>query len=175
VKVGRLAAERRSTNNGATQTLQKGNKHMSTAQNKVSPEQNQEVLRRVIEEGFNKGNYDALDALFAADYREHQFSLKKTLAGFKEDIHSLRTGFPDLHLTIENIIADADTVWIRMTACGTNLGPFMGPPTGKPITITVMDVCRFQSGKIVEHWGVPDRFALMAQLGLLPQSAGEKV
>jgi hypothetical protein len=64
VKVGRLAAERRSTNNGATQTLQKGNKHMSTAQNKVSPEQNQEVLRRVIEEGFNKGNYDALDALF---------------------------------------------------------------------------------------------------------------
>jgi predicted ester cyclase len=37
-----------------------------------------------------------------------------------------------------------------------------------------MDVCRFENGKIVEHWGVPDRFAVMAQLGLLPQSAGEK-
>ncbi len=144
---------------------------MSTGQNNVSPEQNQEVLRRVIEEGFNKGNYDALDTLFATDYQEHQFSLKTTLAGFKEDIHYLRTGFPDFHLTIEDSIADADTVWIRMTARGTNRGPFTGPPTGKPITITVMDVCRFENGKIVEHWGVPDRFALLAQLGLLPRSA----
>lgn len=46
--------------------------------------------------------------------------------------------------------------------------------TGKPIVITVMDVCRFERGKIVEHWGVPDRFALLAQLGLLPQPRGEQ-
>lgn len=113
--------------------------------------------------------------LFAPEYREHQFGLKTTLEVFKEDIAYLRAGFPDLHLTIEDSIADADTVWIRMTARGTNLGPFIGPPTGKPMTITVMDVCRFENGKIVEHWGVPDRFAVMAQLGLLPQPAGEKV
>ncbi len=138
----------------------------------MSYEQNKAVLRRVIEEGFNKGNYAALDALFTPDYKEHQFSLKTTLEGFKEDIRYLRTGFPDFHLTIEDITANADTVWIRMTARGTNLGPFMGPPTGKPITITVMDVCRFENGKIVEHWGVPDRFAVMAQLGLLPEQFG---
>ncbi len=138
----------------------------------MSYEQNKAVLRRVIEEGFNKGNYAALDALFTPDYKEHQFSLKTTLEGFKEDIRYLRTGFPDFHLTIEDITANADTVWIRMTARGTNLGPFMGPPTGKPITITVMDVCRFENGKIVEHWGVPDRFAVMAQLGLIPQQFG---
>ena len=60
-----------------------------------------------------------------------------------------------------------------MTARGTNRGPFLGPPTGKPVAITVMDVCRFERGKIVEHWGVPDRFALLAQLGLLPRSPGE--
>jgi predicted ester cyclase len=122
---------------------------------------NQEVLHRVIDEGFNKGNYDALDALFAPGYQEHQFGLKTTLEGFKQDIRYLRAGFPDLHLTIEDMIADADQVWIRMTARGTNLGPFMGPP--------VMDVCRFENGRIVEHWGVPDRFAVLAQLGLLPQ------
>jgi steroid delta-isomerase-like uncharacterized protein len=130
---------------------------------------NQEVLRRVIDEGFNKGNYDALDALFAPGYQEHQFGLKTTLEGFKQDIRYLRTGFPDLHLTIEDMIADDDQVWIRMTARGTNLGPFMGPPTGKRMVITVMDVCRFENGRIVEHWGVPDRFAVLAQLGLLPQ------
>lgn len=134
-----------------------------------SPEHNQDVLCRVIEEGFNKGNYDALDALFAPDYQEHQFSLKSTLEGFKEDIRSLRSSFPDFHLTVEDIVADADKVWIRMTARGTNLGPFMGPPTGKAISVTVMDVCRFKEGKIIEHWGVPDRFAVLAQLGFLPK------
>jgi len=147
---------------------------MPIERNNGTPEQNQDVLRRVIEEGFNKGNYAALDPLFTTGYQEHQFGLKTTLEGLKEDIHYLRTGFPDFHLTIENSIADADTVWILMTARGTNLGHFMGPPTGKPITITVMDVCRFENGKIVEHWGVPDRFAVLAQLGLLPQPAGEK-
>jgi predicted ester cyclase len=146
---------------------------MSPEENSGSPEQNLEVLRRVIEEGFNKGNYAALDALFAPDYQEHQFGLMTTLEGLKQDIQYLRTAFPDLYLTIEDSIADGDTVWIRMTACGTNLGPFFGSPTGKAITITVMDVCRFAGGKIIEHWGVPDRFAVLAQLGLLPQPARE--
>lgn len=136
----------------------------------MSIEQNREVLRQVIEEGFNKGNYNALDALFAPEYQEHQFGLHKTLSGLKQDIQFLRTAFPDLHLTIDDMIADHDKVWIRMTACGTNLGPLAGPPTGKAMTITVMDVCRFEDGKIVEHWGVPDRFAQMAQLGLLPKA-----
>jgi predicted ester cyclase len=45
----------------------------------------------------------------------------------------------------------------------------MGPPTGKAMSITVFDSCRFEQGKIVEHWGSPDRFALLAQLGLLPE------
>lgn len=136
----------------------------------MSTKQNQEVFRRVIEEGFNKGNYDALDSLFASSYQEHQFGLKTTLEGFKQDIQYLRAGFPDLRLTIEDMVADGDKVWVRMTARGTNHGPFMGPPTGKTMTITVMDVCRFENGKIVEHWGVPDRFATIAQLGLLPQA-----
>lgn len=139
----------------------------------MSSAHNQEVFRQVIEEGFNKGNYDALDALIAADCQEHQFGLSPTLEGFKRDIQYLRTAFPDLHLTIEDMVADGDKVWVRMTARGTNQGPLVGPPTGKSMTITVIDICRFENGKIVEHWGVPDRFAQMAQLGLLPQSGGQ--
>lgn len=137
----------------------------------MSAEQNQAVLRRVIDEGFNNGNYDALDALYAPDYQERQFGLKATLEGFKRDIQALRTGFPDFHLTIDDMIAGDDMVWVRMTARGTNNGPFMGPPTGKSIIVTVFDACRFENGQIVEHWGVPDRFALMAQLGLLPRAS----
>ena len=135
----------------------------------MSSEQNKIMFRRVIEEAFNQGNYDVLDNIFAPDYQEHQFGLKPTVEGMKEDFAYLRTAFPDLHMTIEDLTADGDTVWGRMVATGTNQGPFMGPPTGKPIKITVFDVLRFENGRAVEHWGSPDRFAAMAQLGLLPQ------
>lgn len=83
---------------------------------------------------------------------------------------------PDLKLTIDEMITSGDKVWVRMTSRGRQQGPFMGfAPTGKSFTITAMDVCRFEGGKIVEHWGVPDRFALLHQLGLLsgpPKQAG---
>lgn len=138
----------------------------------MSSEQHFNVMRLVIEEGFNKGNYDALDALFAPGYVEHQFGLKPTLEGMKDDIRFLRAAFPDLHLRIEDMVADGDKVWIRMQASGTNLGPLMGPPTGKRMRITVFDVCRFEGDRIAEHWGVADRFAQLAQLGLLREPAG---
>ncbi len=138
----------------------------------MSKEQHMESMRLIINEAFNKGNFDVLDDLFAPGYREHQFGLKPTVQGMKEDFAYLRNAFPDLHMTIEDMIADEDTVWARMVARGTNDGPFMGPPTGKSIEITVIDVLRFENGLAVDHWGSPDRFALMAQLGLLPQPAG---
>jgi len=134
----------------------------------MSSQRNLQVFHQVIEEGFNRGNYAALDALFALGYQEHQFGLHTDLAGFKRDIQFLRAAFPDLHLTIEDEVADGDKVWARARACGTNLGAFIGPPTGKAMEITVIDICRFENGKIVEHWGVPDRFAVIKQLGLLP-------
>ncbi len=72
-------------------------------------------------------------------------------------------------MTIEDITAEGDKVWARLTARGTHRGPFMGlPPTGRPIEIDVIDICRFEGGQLVEHWGVPDRFGMLEQLGLLP-------
>ena len=135
----------------------------------MSVKENMEMFRTVVEEGFNKGNLGALDALFAPDYQEHQFGLRPSLDGMKQDIQFLRTAFPDFHLEIEDMVANEDEVWVRMTGTGTNHGPFMGPPTGKSFKITVFDVLRFKNGKISDHWGVPDRFAVMVQLGLIPQ------
>ncbi len=130
---------------------------------------NKSVFRRVIDEVFNQGNYSVLPELFEPDFIEHQFGLHPTLAGVQTDVEFLRRTFPDLHLTIEDLIADGDHVWARMTARGTNSVGFMGPPNGKSFAITVFDQCRFSNGKIVEHWGSPDRFAQMAQLDLLPK------
>jgi predicted ester cyclase len=136
----------------------------------MSVEQNKKVFRRVIEEGFNNGNLEALNDCFPPTYTEHQFDLPPTLEEFKGSIRFLRDTFAPFSLTIEDMVANQDMVWARMTGRGTDNKGLMGrAPTGKSFAITVMDVCRFENGKIVEHWGVPDRFHQLAQLGLLPR------
>jgi predicted ester cyclase len=133
-------------------------------------EHNAQAFRTVMEEAFGKGNVAALDGLFAADAREHQFGMPPTVEGLKGAIIGLRASFPDLTLTVEEVVSDGDMVWGRATARGTHLGPFMGmTPSKKTFAIQVFDMCRFDKGLIVEHWGVPDRFALLAQLGALPR------
>ncbi len=131
----------------------------------------QAAFRRVIAEAFNQGHYDVLRDHFHPDFVEHQFGLHPTIEGMQGDIRFLRTAFPDFNLTIEDMVVSEDRLWARMTARGTNRGGFMGPPNGKSFEIAVFDLCRFEHGKIVEHWGSPDRFALLAQLGLLPSPA----
>jgi predicted ester cyclase len=136
----------------------------------MSEKENKEIFRRVIEEGYSKGHLDMLDEVFAPDFVEHQAGiLPSTVDGVKGSISFLRAAFPDLRLTIEEIIASGDKTWARITARGTHQGAFNGvPSTGKPFAITIMDECRFENGKIVEHWGVADQLALMAQIDALP-------
>jgi predicted ester cyclase len=137
----------------------------------MSEEQNKNVFRKVVEEAYSKGNVDVLDEAFAPNFIEHQAGIvPPTAEGVKRSIAFLRGAFPDMKLTIEEIIASGDKTWARITAHGTHLGPFMGvAPTGKSFAITVMDVCRFENGRIVEHWGVADQLAVMAQIGALPR------
>lgn len=138
----------------------------------MSVEQNKAAMQEVITEAFNKGNFDVLYKHVHSDFIEHQFGLHPTIEGFKSDIQFLRKSFPDFTLTIEDMVAVGDKVWVRMSAHGTNLGGFMGPPNGKSFEAAVFDMCRFEDGKIIEHWGSPDRFAMLAQLGLLPKPQG---
>lgn len=133
----------------------------------MTNEQMQAAVRRVIEEVFNQGNYSVIPEVFAPDFIENQFGLHATYTGMQKDIEWLRATFPDLNLTIEEIAVSGDRVWARSTARGTHSRPFMGPPTGKTFEIAIFDELRFANGKIVEHWGTPDRFAQLMQLGLL--------
>ncbi|RIK55220.1 MAG: hypothetical protein DCC57_05705 [Chloroflexi bacterium] len=136
----------------------------------MSTEQNFTAFRQIVEEAFNKGNYAVLAQYIDPDFVEHQFGLHSTIPGLQQDIEGLRRAFPDFNLTIEEMVADGDKVWVRMTGRGTNRGGFMGPPNGKSFEVAIFDECRFKDGLMVEHWGSPDRFALLAQLGLLPRS-----
>jgi predicted ester cyclase len=139
----------------------------------MSSEQNKAALRRLIEEGFGKGNTSVVDELMATNFAEHQNGIvPASAAGVKGAITSLHAALSNLSYMVEDMIADGDKVWVRLRARGTHTGRFMGlPPTGKSVAIDVIDICRFEHGKIVEHWGVPDRLGLMEQLGALPRPA----
>jgi predicted ester cyclase len=137
----------------------------------MSQEQNIQAFRTVIEQAYSQGNLDVLDQVFADDFVERQAGIvPPTAEGVKRSILYLRGAMPDLTLTLEEIVASGDKTWARITARGTHQGPLMGlPPTGKSVVITVMDECRYENGRIVEHWGVADQFSLLAQIGGLPR------
>jgi predicted ester cyclase len=129
------------------------------------------LFRRLIDEGFNGGDLSVADAVTAPDLAEHQdFGPDHApgAEGVRAIIASLRRAFSDFHLEIEDLVVRGDTAWARMTATGTHDGPFMGhPPTGRSMRIDVFDVIRVADGRMVEHWGVPDRLGVLRQLGLL--------
>lgn len=136
----------------------------------MEPVSNETLYRRLIEEGFNQGNLAVIDEIVAPDALEHQRGSEPGQDGVKKTIRYLRSAFPDFTLTIDELAVVGDKVWARQHGGGTNLGSFAGrPPTGKAMTTDVFDVCRFEDGKMVEHWGVPDQLGVMQRLGHIPQ------
>ncbi|MEU7002097.1 ester cyclase [Nonomuraea sp. NPDC046570] len=133
------------------------------------------VMRRIFEEGFAKGDGDVVDQLCAPDLVEHQFGLSGTgaeaIQHVKDAIRDVHGIVPDISFTIEDSVEQGDKIWVRVRAQGTATGPFFGPPSGRAVDFTVLDVARVVDGRIVEHWGVPDRFAMLAQTGVLDRLA----
>lgn len=128
------------------------------------------IACRLIEEGFDQGDLDVAEELISPDLIEHQDYGPDHPAGpegVKAVLSSLRRAFSDFHLEIEDLVVTGDNVWLRLTGSGTNDGSYMGhPPTGRRFRIDVFDVMQIQDGRIVEHWGVPDRLGALFQLEL---------
>ena len=129
------------------------------------------IVRRLINEVFSEGRLEVADELIADDMIEHQNygpDHAPGAEGVKAVSVSLRRAFSDFRLTIEDLVVSGDIVWTRNVGAGTNDGPYMGnPPTHRPMRVDVFDVLRVVDGKVVEHWGVPDRLAVLQQIGLL--------
>jgi predicted ester cyclase len=129
------------------------------------------VMRRIFDEGFATGDGSVADQLCSPDLVAHQFGLAgvgaEAVQHVKDAMRDLHSVVPDISFTIEDHAEAGDVIWVRARARGTATGPFFGPPSNRPIDITVLDVARIIDGRIVEHWGVPDRFAMLAQTGVL--------
>jgi steroid delta-isomerase-like uncharacterized protein len=136
-----------------------------------TPDQNKATVRQFYEEVFNTGNVENLDKYIAADAIDHQVAPGKTdpqpcQEAVKEYLSAFHKAFPDLKVTVQDIIAEGDKVVARCTMTGTQKGEFMGmPATGKTFSIQVIDIIRFKDGKCVEHWGLSDDAGMMQQLG----------
>ena len=138
----------------------------------MSTEQNKALVRRLVEELFNRGNLGLVDELFAPNFVEHEElppGMPRDREGVKLLTTMLRSAFPDFKATIDDIVAEGDKVVVRQTWSGTQKGEFMGvPPTGKSVSFGVIDILRIADGKCVEHWGLMDSMAMMTQLGAIP-------
>jgi predicted ester cyclase len=127
------------------------------------------VLREVIEQGFGTGDLTVADRFAGAVITEHEYLAPTGVTGaenLRAMITEARTQIPGMTMTVEDMVVDGDKVWARSVVRAPH-------PGGEALlSITVFDVCRFEDGKIVEHWGVPDRFALLHQVGALPSREG---
>ena len=133
----------------------------------MSTEDNKALARRGFEETLNQRNLTVLDELHVPDFVYHAAS--RTIQGrepFKQFMSMLLTAFPDLHVSIEDVIGEGDKVVVRFTARGTHQGDFMGiPSTGKSAAVTGISIIRIANGKFLEEWANTD---LVQQLGVVP-------
>src|SRR5512137_1651331 len=138
----------------------------------MSMEDNKNIVRRFFEEGPSKGDLGAANRLLAPNFALHvPLPCSPGIQGMNDVISACRAAFEHLDVTVLDTVAEDDKVAARFTAIGIHKGAFMGlPPTGKPITMTGIEIFRIENGKIAELWGEANLMGLMQQLGILPGS-----
>ena len=135
-------------------------------------EQNKAQVRRIVNEIYNGGDLDIVDEVAAGGLVIHTASGEiRGREGAKQYVAALRTGFPDLHITVEDQIAEGDMVVTRWTASGTHTGVFQGiPPTGRQIRVAGYDIDRIVDGLTAECWTQVDELGMLKQLGVVEAS-----
>ena len=138
----------------------------------MSAEENKAVLRRWIE-AYNERDLQAEADVLAPHYVAHVAAVSGLLEGlgaWRQFSGSFAEAFPDIRLTIEDIMAEGDMVAARVAFRGTHRGEFQGiPPTGKEVAFTSIEVNRVEEGKVREHWVELDLLGLKQQLGAIPE------
>ena len=129
------------------------------------------LVLRHHEEIWTRGNLDAIDDLYAPDFVGHHPGAADWVGreGVREVVVRVRQAFPDFAESVEDVIVEGDKVVTRITATGTQRGPFMNaPPTGREVRFAEMAIYRLVNGRIAEKWGMIDRLGVFQQLGLTP-------
>ena len=132
-------------------------------------EENKRIARSIPDEVFGEGNLDLLDELYAEDAVEHNpFGDLEGRTAIRESYEGFIAAFPDITQAVEDIVAEGDTVAMRLIARGTHEGPMMDlEPTGKEIEVQQTVFTRIEDGEIAERWLHPDNLGMLQQLGVV--------
>jgi len=134
-------------------------------------EENKAVIRRFVEEVQNQRNWDVFDELNDPSFVNHSSppGVPSDREGGKMFLAGFLNAFPDARFTVEDMVAEGDQVVTKKTFSGTHEDEFFGiPATGKPVTLTFVDIMRVRNGRITEHWLCMDQLSFMQQLGVIP-------
>jgi steroid delta-isomerase-like uncharacterized protein len=139
----------------------------------MSIEENKAIVRRYLEEAWNQRNLAVIDELVAPNLIQHIRNVPPGRQGVHQFFGMLFNAFPDVHLTVEDMLAEGDTVVWRFTVRGTHQGSFRGiAPSGKRVVLTGIAISRLQDGRLAENWNETDDLGLLQQLGAVPVPQG---
>ena len=150
----------------------------------MAPENLAEASRQLLEQTFNDGKFELADQLIAADAVNHDPAEPAELRALrgpevlKRTVSLYRTAFPDVRITVDDVIADGEKVVLRWHSEGTHRGELAGlAPTGAHGSVTGISIDQWRDGKVVETWTEWDNLGLARQLGAAPPegSFGEKL
>lgn len=134
----------------------------------MSIKENKALVRHVVEL-WNRRDMEAFFKLLAPEYVEHLPSGDISLEQLKKYAHTFFNAFPDINITISDMVAEGDKVAVLVNWKATHKGEYMGmPATGKKIDITVAMIIKIAGGRWVEFWNVTD-IRLAEQLGASPK------
>lgn len=145
----------------------------------MRPNDNTAVVRRFYDELWNARRIEIADEIIAADCVSHQLASGAEDIGMprppeliKQHVAAWLAGFPDLHFTVEQIIAEGDRVVTHSRMRGTHTGAWHGlAPTGRAVSLPMIVIQRIGGGKIAEDWVLVDSLGFYQQLGLVPATA----
>jgi steroid delta-isomerase-like uncharacterized protein len=141
----------------------------------MSTQSNKELIARHFE-AFNAGDVDRLASLMSEDVVNHAaVPQAQGREGARSIVKKLRAAFPDLRMTVDDVIAEGDKVVCRVTVTGTHEGALdfvkiKLPATGKSFRTTHIHVFRIADGKIAERWAERDEVSMLQQLGVFPSA-----
>lgn len=132
------------------------------------------LAQRWFTEVMNEGKLEVIDEICSQDFVDHDPlpGTSPDFAGLKDFVTQVRSAFPDIETTAEDILVEGDRLAVRSTIRGTHKGDFMGiPASGKKVEVSNYDFVRFENDQAAEHWGTIDSAALMEQIGATPAAA----
>ena len=133
----------------------------------MTPESNKELIRHIMEDGFNKQDMAVVHATFHSDYARHGHGVASmtSLAEHVEDLQARHAAFDDARFTIQNIVADGDTVAVQFVFTGVHKGEFNGlTASGNSVSRPAAAFFKVRDGKVAEGTVFADGAGFMAQM-----------